>query len=89
MSKSQDRVGEAFQYLADNEMRFVRELKEFLSFPSVSGQIAHDPDVRQCAGWLQNHLANIGLEARLIETKGHPIVWAFGKGRSSKRRILV
>ncbi len=84
MSISENLMGKAFSYLRDNRERFVSELIEFLSIPSISSQPQHNGDVRECAKWLGNHLANIGLETALIETKGHPIVLGRAKGSSSK-----
>jgi acetylornithine deacetylase/succinyl-diaminopimelate desuccinylase-like protein len=63
-------------YLKRNQARFVAELCEYLRFPSVSAQPQHKKDLRACAGWLVNHARQIGLEARLCPTAGHPIVVA-------------
>jgi acetylornithine deacetylase/succinyl-diaminopimelate desuccinylase-like protein len=63
-------------YLEQNESRFVSELCEYLRFPSVSAQPTHRSDMQACAGWLVNHCRQIGLEARLCSTPGHPIVVA-------------
>ena len=63
-------------YLKRNQARFVAELCDYLRFPSVSAQPQHKKDMRACAGWLVNHARQIGLEARLYATAGHPIVVA-------------
>jgi acetylornithine deacetylase/succinyl-diaminopimelate desuccinylase-like protein len=63
-------------YLAENEKRFIRDLCEYVRFPSVSAQPKHQGDLRACAGWLANHCRRIGLEARLCPTSGNPIVIA-------------
>ena len=63
-------------YLEQNESRFVSELCEYLRFPSVSAQPTHRGDMQACAGWVMNHCRQIGLEARLCSTPGHPIVVA-------------
>jgi acetylornithine deacetylase/succinyl-diaminopimelate desuccinylase-like protein len=81
-------INTALKYINKNEARFVKELQEFLKFPSISSQTRHKNNVIQCATWLKNHLEHIGLRAQLIETKGHPIVWARSKSRSSKRVII-
>ncbi len=88
MSASKNLAEKAFDYITDNRDRFVSELIEFLGFPSISSQESHKGDVIECAKWLSNHLANIGLESGLIETKGHPIVWGQAKGSSSKKLIV-
>lgn len=63
-------------YLKQNQSRFVTELCELLKIPSVSAQEQHKPDMRACAEWLVNHCRQIGLDARLCKTDGHPIVVA-------------
>jgi acetylornithine deacetylase/succinyl-diaminopimelate desuccinylase-like protein len=63
-------------YLKRNQARFVAELCDYLRFPSVSAQPQHKKDMRACAGWLVNHARQIGLDARLYATAGHPIVVA-------------
>ena len=63
-------------YLEQNESRFVRELCAYLRFPSISAQPKHRRDMQACGGWLVKHCRQIGLEARLCSTAGHPIVVA-------------
>ena len=68
-------------YLKQNRTRFVAELSEFLKIPSVSAQPQHKKDLVACAEWLVNHCRQIGLDAKLCMTEGHPIVVA----RTAKR----
>jgi acetylornithine deacetylase/succinyl-diaminopimelate desuccinylase-like protein len=57
--------------------RFVRELAEFIRFPSVSTQHWHAEDMQRCAAWLADHLQTSGLEhVRVVRTPRHPIVTA-------------
>ena len=64
-------------YAQINRPRFLRELKEFIRFPSVSARRENARDTRSCAQWLANHLQNLGLEhVDLIATARHPIVFA-------------
>ncbi len=63
-------------YLKRNQARFVAELCDYLRFPSVSAQPQHKQDLRACAGWLARHCRQIGLDARVCPTQGHPIVVA-------------
>lgn len=81
-------VSRACDYINENKSRFLRELQDFLKFPSISSNNEHKNDLMECALWLRNHLENIGLEATLIKTEGHPIVRARGKGQSSRRLII-
>jgi acetylornithine deacetylase/succinyl-diaminopimelate desuccinylase-like protein len=63
-------------YLKRNQDRFVAELCDYLRLPSVSAQPRHKPDLRACADWLAGHCRQIGLDAQVVPTKGHPIVVA-------------
>jgi acetylornithine deacetylase/succinyl-diaminopimelate desuccinylase-like protein len=66
----------ALDYLKRNQARFVAELCEYLRLPSVSAQLQHKKDLRACADWLARHCRQIGLDARVCATNGHPIVIA-------------
>ena len=63
-------------YLKHHQARFVAELCELLRFPSVSAQPQHKKDLSACAEWLVQHCRQIGLEAKICPTAGHPIVLA-------------
>jgi len=63
-------------YLEENRDRFVRELCEYLRFPSVSAQPQHRSDLSRCAEWLVRHCRQIGLDTKLCATAGNPIVIA-------------
>lgn len=73
-------------YLKQNQSRFLAEFCEYLRFPSVSAQPQHKHDVRACAEWLVAHCRQIGLEARLCETPGHPVVVAKTPATGEPRR---
>jgi len=66
----------ALDYVAREESRFVDELSAYVRFASVSAQPQHEADMRACAEWLVRHCQQIGLEAQLHPTPGHPIVLA-------------
>ena len=67
----------------------VNELLDFVRIPSVSAQSAHQSDMRTCADWLLKKLTTIGLEARLEETPGHPIVVAQSRRDPAKKTLLI
>jgi acetylornithine deacetylase/succinyl-diaminopimelate desuccinylase-like protein len=72
-------------YLARHQPRFVSELIDYVSIPSVSAQPQHQPDVRACAEWLRGHCQRIGLETRLCPTPGNPVLLARTPRRSGRR----
>ncbi len=61
-------------YINNNQERFINELKQFLSYPSISTQKDHETDVQRCAAWLCDHLNAMGLLSTIHQTKRHPIV---------------
>ena len=75
-------------YIDANKERFIEELKELMRIPSVSAQAEHDSDTQACAEWLVAHFKALGLEARLVDKGGKPIVHAAAKGKSSKRVVI-
>ncbi len=59
----------------------LEELEEFLRMPSISARPENPEGFRECAGWVRSKLREAGAEARLMETDGHPVVYAqIGEG---------
>src|SRR5215217_7952417 len=52
------------------------ELEEFLRMPSISARIDGGAGFRECAEWVAGKLEEAGAEARIMETEGHPVVYA-------------
>jgi acetylornithine deacetylase/succinyl-diaminopimelate desuccinylase-like protein len=73
-------------FLKQNEARFVSELCDYVRFPSVSAQPQHSPDMKRCAEWVVAKCREIGLDAELCETSGHPIVLARTPRKASGKR---
>ncbi|WP_255408396.1 dipeptidase [Halobacillus sp. Marseille-P3879] len=69
---------------------FLDELKEFLSIPSISALSEYKGEVERGAKWLADSLVRAGLEnIEIIETKGHPIVYADWLHAEGKPTVLV
>lgn len=64
------------QYLKDNSDQFVEELKELLRIPTVSADPACKPHMQRGAEFIHRQLSNLGLDAEIVPTAGHPIVYA-------------
>lgn len=63
-------------FIRDNDARYLEELRDFLSIPSVSTAPEHKQDVARCADWVSNQLAAIGLDnVQIFPTGGHPVVY--------------
>lgn len=76
-------------YLQSNQPRFVDELCEYVRFASVSAQPAHRKDMHACAEWIARNCRHIGLDARVCQTTGHPIVLARTPRRKGRRHFMV
>ena len=61
----------------------------FLRFPSVSTDAKHKTDVAACAQWLVDKLTAIGLEAKLVPTAGHPVVWAKNRHQPGRQTAMI
>lgn len=60
-----------------SEQALISELSEFLQIPSISTLPAHAGDCRRAADWLVERFRGLGCPVvKLIEGKGHPVVWA-------------
>ncbi len=60
----------------DRKEGLLEELNEFLRMPSISAQDDTSGGFRECANWVLERLRDAGAEARLMETDGHPVVYA-------------
>lgn len=69
-------------YIKETRPFFERTLGEMVEIPSISMDPARAGDVRRMARYAAGLLRGLGAEARIVETKGHPIVsggWITGK----------
>ncbi len=67
----------AVDFARENRPRFLEELKALLRIPSISTSPEHRGDCRKAAEVLAAELKRIGMEnVRLLETEGHPLVYA-------------
>ena len=62
---------------------------QFLRFPSVSTDESYRENVAECAHWLVEKLTAIGLEAKLMPTPGHPVVWAKNKHQAGRKTVMI
>ena len=61
-------------FLTEQNDRIHSELFELLRIPSVSARSEHTPDVARAAEWIANAMRDIGMDAAVHSTAGHPIV---------------
>jgi acetylornithine deacetylase/succinyl-diaminopimelate desuccinylase-like protein len=80
----------AVTYAKENEKRFVEELKNLLRIPSISTLPEHKGDVLKAAQFVASELKRIGFEhVEVIETEGHPLVYADWLHATGKPTALV
>jgi acetylornithine deacetylase/succinyl-diaminopimelate desuccinylase-like protein len=77
-------------YIEANRERYLRELTDILSIPSVSTKKENVPDIKRCAEWVATHMDGIGMQnVRIFPTAGHPIVYGEWLGAPGKPTVLI
>jgi acetylornithine deacetylase/succinyl-diaminopimelate desuccinylase-like protein len=74
------------EHIESSKNELLDELKEFLGMPSISAKADDEGSFRGCAEWALSKLEEAGAEARLMETDGHPVVYA--EAGSGDRTLL-
>lgn len=83
-------IDKTIAHLQANEADNVERLKEFLRIPSISTDPAAAGDVKRCAEWVKACFTGCGLEAEIIDTPGHPVVFAdSGPASSDGPTVLI
>jgi acetylornithine deacetylase/succinyl-diaminopimelate desuccinylase-like protein len=77
-------------YLAANRDRYLKELLEFLSIPSISSLKAHKADVAKAGEWVAARLQAAGIEnVQVLPTGGHPVVYGDWMHAPDKPTVLI
>ncbi|MFO7869825.1 MAG: M20/M25/M40 family metallo-hydrolase [Kiritimatiellia bacterium] len=87
-AQERNKLKDLEQAFARDKNRFLTEWGEFLRYPSISTDPSRHGDCLQCAEWLSGHLTGIGLESRLLQTSGKPVVFAEHSGSPGKPTIM-
>jgi acetylornithine deacetylase/succinyl-diaminopimelate desuccinylase-like protein len=66
----------------------IERLFELVRIPSISTDPAYANDCRRAAKWLVDDLKEIGFEASIRDTKGHPMVVAHHDGPEGNPHVL-
>ncbi len=59
-----------------NQDRIQKEYFDFLKFKSIGTDPQYKGDTLACACWVRDYLSRSGMQSELIETVGHPVVFA-------------
>jgi acetylornithine deacetylase/succinyl-diaminopimelate desuccinylase-like protein len=77
-------------YINSNREKYVEELKAFLRIPSISTLVENKGDMITAAEFVVGKLREAGMEnVKIIETKGHPLVYADWLKAPGKPTVLV
>ena len=83
-------LSDALVYARNNHDRYLSELREFLSIPSISTLSENKPDMWRAAEWLAKQLREMGLnDVQVMPTAGHPVVYGEWLGAGGKPTVLV
>lgn len=76
-------------FLDQNRDRHESDLFEWLRMASIGTDSAYDKEVRQTADWLADRFRGLNLETEIIETCGHPLVYAESPAVDGAPVVLV
>jgi acetylornithine deacetylase/succinyl-diaminopimelate desuccinylase-like protein len=79
---------EVLRYLDDHQDDHLKQLCEFLKIKSISTQPEFRDDIRRAVDFLESELTNLGLHPEVIETEGHPLVYAQSAQREGLPTLL-
>src|SRR5271163_3960479 len=84
-------TAEVLDYVRENHDRYLTELKEYVSVPSVSTLPENKKDVERTAQWLKSQLDRIGFEkTEILPTGGHPVVYGeWLKAPAGRPTVLI
>jgi acetylornithine deacetylase/succinyl-diaminopimelate desuccinylase-like protein len=82
------RLDQVLQKLDSDLDASVERLFQWLRIPSISTDPAYAGDCRAAAEWLKADLAELGIEARLSETEGHPVVLGHARKGGARPHVL-
>lgn len=78
------------ELVSKNHDQNVEDLKELLRIPSISSLSEHKEDIQKAASWISERLKAAGMEhVEIIQTKGHPIIYADWLHQENAPTVLV
>jgi acetylornithine deacetylase/succinyl-diaminopimelate desuccinylase-like protein len=81
-------IKEVLQYLDEHQERHLGQLCQFLKIKSISTQKEFRGEIRRAVDFLAAELAGLGLHPEVIETEGHPLVYAQSEQRKGRPTLL-
>jgi len=81
---------ESLEFASQNNERFLAELKEVLTIPSISTDPEHKADMQKAAEWMAAQLRTIGMNhVQIMPTGGHPVVYGDWNGAGSSAPTVM
>ncbi|RTL62658.1 MAG: dipeptidase [Hyphomicrobiales bacterium] len=85
----QAQLSQVLKRLDETREAAVERLFDLIRIPSISTDPAYAPDCKKAADWCAKQLVDIGLDARVVPTIGHPMVVGHDKAGKTKGRPHV
>ncbi len=79
---------DVFARIDREQSDYLEELKDYIRIPSISTDPQYREEVLRCADFIRDKMTAAGLEARLVETSGYPLVLGGWDGAPGKPTIL-
>lgn len=76
-------------HIEKNRKSYIDRLVELLRLPSVSADPAYKQGIDDCADHVKAIMVGMGLEAKRVDTEGHPIVYGEYTRPENKRTLIV
>jgi acetylornithine deacetylase/succinyl-diaminopimelate desuccinylase-like protein len=77
------------QFFEDQADQFERELCELLRIPSISTNPPGSDDLARAAQWVADRFDKLGFAGEIIQTEGHPLVYAESPKVEGAPTVLV
>jgi acetylornithine deacetylase/succinyl-diaminopimelate desuccinylase-like protein len=80
----------ALSYAGQYRERFLAELKEVLTIPSISTDPDHKADMQRAAEWMSGQLKSLGMDrVQIMPTGGHPVVYGEWLGAGERAPTVM
>jgi acetylornithine deacetylase/succinyl-diaminopimelate desuccinylase-like protein len=77
-------------FIEERKEKYVSELSDLLSIPSISSLSEHADDVRRAGEWVAERLRKAGMDAvEVMPTGGHPVVYGQWLNAPGKPTVLI
>jgi acetylornithine deacetylase/succinyl-diaminopimelate desuccinylase-like protein len=90
MASSDSMISSSKAHLLAQRERYVDELRQFVSIPSIGALPEHAGDVQRAAEWVVARMTAAGLEgARVMPTAGHPCAYGEWLHAAGQPTVLI